>query len=191
MSCLVGLAALAAGTVLAAPTTEVPARDGDAAGAARGGNGLPELSGVAEGQGNSRTVRMLLELQNAPPPLEGTGDARRVENKAKQAAARAGGEDVVINGAAAAPAVDWRSGLPGRTVNTQTTETSGQVIGREARPERPAPRPMADDQINVKAMLPARVLAFLRENREWVLAGSLVVLGIVWVAASALSQRRR
>ncbi|MFY9514611.1 MAG: hypothetical protein WAQ05_26890 [Rubrivivax sp.] len=142
-------------------------------------------------------MRMLLELQNAPPPLEGTSDTRRVDNKAKNAAARAGG-DVVISGPEAAanhPAVDWRSGLPGRTVNSQNAEGgSMQVVGRETSARtaaRETPRQMADDQLDVKTMLPHRVLAFLREHREWVLAGSLGLLALVWLAASTLSQRRR
>ena len=88
-------------------------------------------------------------------------------------------------------AVDWRSGLPGRTVNSQRSDVATSVVGREGSSNTRAAPQMADDRVDVKALLPSRVVAFLRENREWVLLASLGLLGMVWFAASALSQRRR
>jgi len=176
----------------AAPTTDAPSREAEAAGGRPGA--LPDMASEADGQGNSKTVRMLLELQNAPPPLEGTGDMHR-DGKPKTAPTRAAGSgELITTGGADAPqasAVDWRSGLPGRSVNSQRSDTTPTVVGREGSGSSREPRQMADDRVDVKSMLPARVVAFLRENREWVLLASLGLLGMVWLAASALSQRRR
>lgn len=179
---------------VAAPTTDAPSRESEAAGGRP--VALPDMATDADGQGNSKTVRMLLELQNAPPPLEGTSsDPRRSDAKAKHAAARAAadGEFAVAPAAdrAQAGAVDWRSGLPGRTVNSQRADVAPSVVGREESGNNRPSRQMADDRVDVKTLLPARVVAFLRENREWVLLGSLGLLGMVWLAASTFSQRRR
>lgn len=173
----------------AAPTTDAPARDADVS----RGSGLPDISGVADSQGQSKTVRMLLELQNSPPPLEGTGDAKRAEAQARKAAERAAADRDLTSGDADAQnkLVDWRSGLPGRTVNSQRSDVATNVVGREGTPSGRESRQLADDRIDVKAMLPARIVAFLRENREWVLLGGIGLLGLVWLAASGLSQRRR
>jgi len=179
---------------VAAPTTDAPSREAEATGGRPAA--LPDMAADADGQGNSKTVRMLLELQNAPPPLEGTGgDPRRNDAKSKHTAARAAAEaDAVVAPAAERPqagTVDWRSGLPGRTVNSQRSDVTTSVVGREGSSNTRAAPQRADDRVDFKALLPAQVVAFLRENREWVLLASLGLLGMVWLAASALSQRRR
>lgn len=146
---------------------------------------------MADSQAQSRTVRMLLEMQNAPPPLEGTGDRRSAEAKAREAAARAAAsEEVLTESKPDQGAVDWRSGLPGRQINSQRADIATVSVTRDALPASPA-RQVADDRIDVHALMPSRVIAFLRENRVWVLLGGLVCLATVWMGASALSQRRR
>jgi hypothetical protein len=175
---------------------------------------LPETISGSDGQGTSRTIRMLLELQGAPPPLEGQTDARRRERLAATKLLRAaspgpvlapgsGSVSVGIDASTPAPApdsaeivaagkVDWRAGLPGRTADVGITPASlheagyGSGVGR---PGRPGSNP--DDMDAVKAMLPAKLLALLREYREWLLAGGLVVLTVLGLSASAMSQRRR
>jgi hypothetical protein len=182
------LAALS-GTALAAPSIETPGREHAPAGAATGA--LQDLSSLPDSQAQSRTVRMLLEMQNAPPPLEGTGDKRSAEAKAKEAAARAAAsEEILTDQKPGQGAVDWRSGLPGRQVNSQRADVTTVSVTRDAQPPSPA-RQMADDRVDMHALLPSRVFAFLREHRVWVLLGGLVCLATVWMGASALSQRRR
>ncbi len=152
---------------------------------------LSDVPGMADSQAQSRTVRMLLEMQNAPPPLEGTGDKRSAEAKAKEAAARAAAsEEVLTDAKPGQGAVDWRSGLPGRQVNSQRADVATVSVTREAQLPSPA-RQVADDRVDVHALLPSRVIAFLREHRVWVLLGGLVCLATIWMGASALSQRRR
>ena len=183
------LLAATAGTALAAPSTETPGRDPAAAGAAQGA--LHDLSNLADSQAQSRTVRMLLEMQNAPPPLEGTGDKRSAEAKAKEAAARAAAsEEVLTDQKPEQGALDWRSGLPGRQVNSQRADVATVSVPRDALAPSPA-RQAADDRVDVRELMPSRVIAFLRENRVWVLLGGLVCLATVWMGASALTQRRR
>lgn len=178
---------------------------------------LPDTAGASDGQGTSKTIRMLLELQGAPPPLEGQTDERRRERLAAAkwlraassgAAPAAGpspvsvGIDVPVAAPAAAPdsaeivaagKVDWRAGLPGRTADVGVTPASlhegAGYGGGVGRPGRPGSNP--DDMDAVKAMLPAKLLALLREYREWLLAGGLVVLTVLGLSASAMSQRRR
>lgn len=177
---------------------------------------LPDAVGAADSQGTSKTIRMLLELQGAPPPLEGQTDARRRERLAAAKWLRAASSEaaptaspspspvlVGIEAPAAAPVpdsgeivaagkVDWRAGLPGRTADVGITPASpheGGYGGGTGRAARPGSNP--DDMDAVKAMLPAKLLALLREYREWLLAGGLVVLTVLGLSASAMSQRRR
>lgn len=214
---LILLAVLSAAN--AAPTTGL-ADGGSQEAASPDGAGapavvLPDTTGAADGQGTSKTIRMLLELQGAPPPLEGQTDARRRERLAAAKWLRAASSGpapaapasppvlVGIEAPAAAPVpdsaeivaagkVDWRAGLPGRTADVGITPASlheGGYGGGTGRPARPGSNP--DDMDAVKALLPAKLLALLREYREWLLAGGLVVLAVLGLSASAMSQRRR
>jgi hypothetical protein len=217
-------------TAQAAPTTAATdgaAQEIDAAGVAGGRlSGLSDNMGTADDRDTSKTIRMLLELQGAPPPLEGQTDTRRRQRlvAAKRLRAESPGsgptpssslssnlgtngvgaqEPAPAPGAAPAAApdgtaivvagkVDWRAGLPGRTADVGITPASMHEAGYGPGGGRPArPGSNTGDMDAVKALLPARLLALLREYREWLLAGGLVVLTVLGLSASAMSQRRR
>ena len=203
--CLVALSAALCLPAAAAPETgdsDLTLRE---SGPAAKGPIVPQESpGTPDPQGNSRTIRMLLELQNAPPPLEGTGDpgypgkqrAQPPRGSVAGSPTTGDAEGASLTGGPKGdtpPTVDWRSGLPGRTVNAARAGDGGVTVasGREGRAGAPRYAQSApEDEIDIKGLLPRKLLNFLRENREWVLLGGLVVLALVWIGAAGASQRR-
>jgi len=215
MSLELGLAP--AGWAALATSASEGQADGDAgsAQAARARQGIGDPALPSDVPGDSKTVRMLLELQGAPPPLEGTERAPRGERSGLPGLARPspagaaatnpfgppqappapGAADAVRAGAKDGPqtgAVDWRSGLNGGRANSgsynspPTAETRDPYAGAgRTQPSRPG------EEIDVRRWMPNTLIRFVRENREWVLVGSLVVLALVWLGASAATQRRR
>lgn len=168
---------------LTAPSDLPTAKGADAA--QQSGQALSEATSGSETQGQSRTVRMLLEMQNAPPPLEGTGTSKREEDARIKAARMAQGAETVITAEEGKAVVDWRAGLPGRNVNS-TRVADNPTPAQTA----PAQRQFAGDTVNLKEVMPDNWFTYLRAHREWVLVGGVVALFLAWLLASALSSRR-
>ncbi|ODV05936.1 MAG: hypothetical protein ABT20_13235 [Rubrivivax sp. SCN 70-15] len=157
--------------------------------------------GAPEIQSGSKTIQMLLELQPAKPQLvtqakDAAVDDRRVPPPKLRALLPAGANAPSPSGAefqnvkpqapAVAPQIEWaRDQSLGISANG-----GGAGYAREGYAAART-RPGAQDDLDLKAWLPLRLLQLVRENRKMVLAGSLVALALVWAGASVASRPRR
>ena len=157
--------------------------------------------GAPEIQSGSKTIQMLLELQPAKPQLETPSkDAAVSERRTPPPKLHAlspagtngpnpvGGEFQNARPLApvAAPQIEWT-----RDQSIGISANGGGVgYAREAYAATRT-RSGAQDDLDLKAWLPLRLLQLVRENRKTVLAGSLVALALVWAGASVASRPRR
>lgn len=194
-----------ASAVWAAPTTGGDGAAADVGPAPARDSALPD-AGI-DLQSTSRTIRLLLELQGAPPPIEGAGDAQRSKNTPASAPrpalpgielpgslpanAPATTPPAIAAAPGAAGKVDWRVGLSGGFGNGAVgagmpAREGGQSPQRSSRPGG------SDEEMDaIKALLPEKLFALLREYREWLLLGGTVVLIVLGLSASLMSQARR
>jgi hypothetical protein len=186
------VAAICLGPAHAAPTTgssDAAATEIDAA-AVHGALLPPPSAGHGE-PSTSRTIRMLLELQGAPPPLEGASGPRR-HSRAEAASAQVTPAGMELTSSTpgtavvAAGKVDWRSGLPGRAADVGAAPPPREGYSQS----RPARSGSPDEVEAIKALLPAKLIALLREYREWLIVGGLFFLTLLGLGASTVSHRR-
>ncbi len=146
---------------------------------------------ITESQAQSKTIKMLLEMQQAPAPLEGTGQSQREQAAQARAAKAAAQPEAPITGQDA-PVVDWRSGLPGRSVaSNQVAENSSSQTLRNESLVRTAHKPATQDTSSaLRDLMPSQWIQFLRENRQWVLTAGLGLLAVGWGVASMFARRR-
>ncbi len=181
-----------AGPVAAAPLTSATETASESPEAARlrgAAQGLDEQR-ITDAHTQSKTIKMLLEMQQAPAPLEGTGQSKREQAAQARAEKAAQLPDAPIQ-TQETPVVDWRSGLPGRTVTSnQVTENSGAPRAEGAL-VRNHSRPVAEETRSMfRDMLPANWISYLREKRQWVLGTGVGLLALGWLAASLFTRRR-
>lgn len=157
----------------------------------------------------SKTIEMLLEMQGKNPGLEG-GERRRQEMPAGGRASPGpqtarptqpfgaqdpanpfGGAGLLPNKARVAPqdaAVDW--------TEVPASRFGGGVFSSSGTPQRDnsgrtthAGRASEDDDL--RWLIPRPVVRFVRQNRELVVVGSVVVLLLLWGATAITSGRRK
>lgn len=160
-----------------------------------------DISSGADAPGSSRTIRMLLDLQSTPErsddaasASQGTATRPKPALNAQPSPASPRAEQQQRPGDP--QGVDWINGMPaggiGGPLNTSrganaanyrqpgfTTDPSG---ARSAAPESGG---------DGRSLLPREWIQFLRENRDWVLGGSVALLALLGAGASFNSQRRR
>jgi hypothetical protein len=183
-----------AALVVAAPLTagNDTASDTPEAGRPRNATQSLDEQRIADSHAQSKTIKMLLEMQHAPAPLEGAGHSKR-EQAAQARVAKAAGLPEVPVQTSTEPVVDWRSGLPGRTVaGHQVPENAPPSGGRaEGALVRTNSRPVAEETSNMlRDLLPGNWIDYLRENRQWVLGAGLGLLALGWLAATVFTRRR-
>jgi hypothetical protein len=159
--------------------------------------------------GNAKTIQMLLELQATKPSLEG-GErpaAKRAdpsEPRPQQPATATQSNPFAKDSPVPAPkrelvrpepietgdepsaSVQWRAGFGGLGGGGDGAQRPSQSDYRSA-----AAGDSADDRVDVKSVVSPGFRRFMRENRELVLLGSLMVLVAVWLGASLASRRPR
>jgi hypothetical protein len=202
--------------VLAAPTTSTGSDDDAAANASRSAaarsNAL-DPTVAAESQSSSKTIQMLLELQSSKPPIE-TGD--RLNVRPERGDRLDANPRRPLAATVPPPAPQPSSAAPSQNPFLRAIEQARPSATRDVAPPRPSTaewkdvgsqRPAAgnDGSGGSRGELPgaatasepvrlwfvAGLLRFVRENRESVLIGSVLVLALVGLSASKASQRRR
>jgi hypothetical protein len=216
---LLSLAATVFITITTIPATAAPVLPSDTMNSAGATPGTPLpatnppgiISGASEVDvpNQSKTIEMLLEMQGKNPGLAG-GERPRQEvptgvRPASRPAAPApskpfgvsdpanpfGAPDLAPGKAPAAPqdtAVDWNAG-PSAGLGTGGL-SSGGAPQRDF-PGRPTRAGGASEDDDVRWLIPRRVVRFVRENRETVVVGSVVVLLLLWGATAMASGRRK
>lgn len=147
----------------------------------------------------SKTVELLLEMQGKNPGLE-AGEkpkaemptARRSASVASAAKPAFGADATSPFGDAEAIRVKPAAGDP-QAVDWSAPPSSGFGGGTTARdPYRLGPsaeRPSSSD--DVVRLIPRWLVRFVRENRDMVVLGSVVLLVLLWAAAAIGSARRK
>jgi len=206
MTMLAGAAPVVPADANGLPLLETPA------GAPLTGSKSPSIIDGAAGMtvpNQSQTIEMLLEMQGKNPGLEG-GERPRQEmpvggrpSPSPQTATPAkpfgaddpanpfGGSGLVPNKARAAPrdsAVEW--------IEAPASRFGGGVFSSSGAPQRDnSGRPMregsASEDDDVRWLIPRPVVRFVRQNRELVVVGSVIVLLLLWGATAIASGRRK
>jgi len=164
---------------------------------------------AADAQGSSKTIQMLLELQGSTAAPDSGDRARRdlaVRPKAATAASAAnpfatqnpfgGGLEATRqsgrDGTPSVNSIDWKEGLAGPGIGAGSGTNTSISYGSGSRDAYGGsrPGPSADDDVDVRSWMPASLMRFVRQNREMVLLGSLMVLVIVWLGAATASSKR-
>ena len=213
------LAATVLITIVAIPAGAAPVLPADTTNSAGTTLGTPLpaanppgiISGASEVDvpNQSKTIEMLLEMQGKNPGLAG-GERPRQEmpTGARSPALPAapapskpfgvsdpanpfGAPGLAPGKAPAAPqdtAVDWTAG-PSAGLGTGGL-SSGGAPQRDF-PGRPTQTSGASEDDDARWLIPRRVVRFVRENREAVVIGSVVVLLLLWGVTAMASGRRK
>jgi hypothetical protein len=175
--------------------------------------GIIDGGAVTEVPNQSKTIEMLLEMQGKNPGLAG-GERPRQEMPtgsrtlaAPAASAPAnpfgvgdpanpfGGSGLTPDKARATPqdsAVDWSAGpSTGLGAGAGTGAFSSSGAPQREFSDRPAQASRSSEDDDVRWLIPRRVVNFVRENRQLVVIGSVVVLLLLWGATAMASGRRK
>jgi len=153
---------------------------------------------AVDANASPKTIQLLLELQSSNPTLESgerpAAALGELPTRARGSAVAPGSDTRLVAApgfgaefdgsramkeAPAAAAIDWRSAGGNGSTTRPTSDRPGHAVES------------SEGDVDIKAVVPPGVIGFVRDNRELVLLGSLAVLGLVWVGASAASQQRR
>jgi hypothetical protein len=170
---------------------------------------LIEGASVSEVPNQSKTIEMLLEMQGKNPGLA-AGERPRQEMPAGGRAASSpiastpakpfgvddpanpfGGPGLAANKAGTTPqdsAVSWTQ-APTSPFGAGDLSSSGTA--QREYPGRPATAGSSSDEDEVRWLIPRSVVRFVRQNREMVVIGSVVVLLLLWGATALASSRRK
>ena len=182
----------------------------------RGADGSPatvERAAVAADMPSaSKTMELLLEMQGKNPGLE-EGERAKAEMPSGRPPANplaagigsvapglvgidpsrpfGGGAVLPSKPAAADPrGVDWSEAPPSRFGGGATAVLGGSTSPREPyRP--PTSAGGSSDEASVRGLIPRALIRFVRENRDMVVLGSLVVLAVLWAATMFASGRKK
>lgn len=151
--------------------------------------------------GTTKTIEMLLELQQNKPGLEGGEAPKREPGQAKAAPPVTRpppfGAPPAL-GAGELPAAARRP--PVETDPIEWTATPGnrrEALGWSSGPARPradsayAGSPPSGDGDDLVWLVPRSVIRFVRQNRDAVVVASFAVLALVWAGAGYRSRRRK
>lgn len=181
---LIALALLGAAPAWSAPVGTVDPAPDQAAPAGLAAGTIDTAPAAVPG--NSRTVDLLIQMQPRTPGAEFNERARAVARPID-----AGAKPVLPAGLTEHPSGLFGAGAnpaAARGVDTSVTPARPSISGAsETAPRRPAPA-MVDDG---KIALPAALVRWVREHREQVVVGSVVLLALVWGGSIVLSNRRR
>lgn len=163
-------------------------------------NAASAAHGAADAQANTLTrphgepgtIELLIEMQ---PRSAGLVFNERARSRDKPVPSAAVGPERDSTTHPSRPAND-RGGLfgagavPAVSRGNSSSETDYRSIGTGRSVTDRADRSAADGQRRA-ALLPAEIIELVRDNREWVIAGAVALLSLLWVGSVALGRASR